>query len=264
MKILTCIKQVPAKDSRYRVNDEGAGILEEDLVFETNESDLYALEEALRLKEKFGGEVIVLSLGPDRVAKALLNALAMGADRAIHLKDKIFEGGDAWTTAQVIAASILEEKIDLILTGVQSEDMSYAQTGTILAQVLGWSCATIVVEININDEASKITLKRELESNVFERIELELPVVLTIQAGINQIRYATLRGIMKAKKKEYKVITSAQLDLGPEVLGEKAAKVRHYQLLPPKKKKKTIMLEGTPEETVRALMGKLTKETRVL
>jgi len=264
MKILTCIKQVPAKDSRYKVNDEATGILEEDLVFETNESDLYALEEALRLKEKFGGEVIVLSLGPDRVAKALLNALAMGADKAIHLKDKIFECGDAWTTAQVIAASIQDEKLDLILTGVQSEDMAYAQTGTILAQVLGWSSATIVVEININDEASQITLKRELESNVFERIELELPVVLTIQAGINQIRYATLRGVMQAKKKEYKVMTSAQLGLAPEVLGEKGARVKHHQLLLPKKKKKIIMLEGAPEETARALMVKLTKETRVL
>ena len=237
MRILTCIKQVPEKDSRYKVNEDGSWILEEDLVFETNESDLYALEEALRLKEKFGGEVVALSLGPERVAKALRNALAMGADRAIHLKDEVFGHGDAWTTAKSIAAAISGENFDLILTGVQSEDMVFAQTGTVLAQILGWACATIVMDVGINLEARSIQVKRELESNVFEYVQIPLPAVLTIQSGINEIRYATLRGIMQAKRKGFRVVTAAELGLTAEDVGEKAARVRHRRLLVPEKRR---------------------------
>jgi electron transfer flavoprotein beta subunit len=264
MRILTCLKQVPERDSRYKLNQDGSGVLEEDLVFETNESDLYALEEALRLKESLGGEVAALSLGPDRVSKVLRNALAMGADRAIHLKGKDFERGDAWVTAHAIAAAIALQDFDLVLTGVQSEDMAYAQTGAVLAQILGWSCATIVMEIAYGADTRGIQVKRELESNVFERIELPLPAVLTIQSGSHPIRYATLRGIMQAKKKEYRVLTPADLSLPVDTLGEAAVRVRHHRFLVPQKKKRTVMIEGGAEEAAQMLMDKLVNEVGVI
>ena len=264
MRILTCLKQVPERDSRYKLDQDGSRILEEDLVFETNESDLYALEEALRLKEGFGGEVAALSLGPHRVSKVLRNALAMGADRAIHLKGEEFERGDAWGTARAIAAAIASQDFDLVLTGVQSEDMAYAQTGAVLAQMLGWPCATIVMEIDFEADTRRVQVKRELESNVFERVELPLPAVLTIQSGSHPIRYATLRGIMQAKKKEYRVVTAADLGLPPETLGETAAKVRHHRLLVPEKRKQTVMIEGGAEEAARTLMDKLVNEVGVI
>lgn len=264
MRILTCLKQVPERDSRYKLNQDGSRVLEEDLVFETNESDLYALEEALRLKEGFGGEVAALSLGTDRVSKVLRNALAMGADRAIHLKGEDFGRGDAWGTAHAIASAIASEDFDLVLTGVQSEDMAFAQTGAVLAQILGWACATIVMEIGVEADTRTIQVKRELESNVFERVELPLPAVLTIQSGSHPIRYATLRGIMQAKKKEYRVLTAADLALPPEAVGETAAKVRHHRLLVPEKKKQTVMIEGGAEEAARTLMDKLVGEIGVI
>lgn len=264
MRILTCLKQVPERDSRYKLNQDGSRVLEEDLVFETNESDLYALEEALRLKEKFGGEVTALSLGPDRVSKVLRNALAMGADRAIHLKGEDLERGDAWVTARAIAAAIASQDFDLVLTGVQSEDMAFAQTGAVLAQLLGWPCATIVLEIALEAGTRRIQVKRELESNVFERVELPLPAVLTIQSGSHPIRYATLRGIMQAKKKECRVLTAADLGLPPETVGRTAAKVRHHRLLAPERKKKTVMIEGGAEEAARTLMDKLVNEVGVI
>ena len=264
MRILTCLKQVPERDSRYKLNQDGSRILQEDLVFETNESDLYALEEALRLKERFGGEVAALSLGPDRVSKVLLNALAMGADRAIHLKDQAFEHGDAWGAAQAIAAAVASRDYDLVLTGVQSEDMAFAQTGAVVAQILGWPCATIVMEIALEADTRKVQVKRELESNVFERVELPLPAVLTIQSGSHPIRYATLRGIMQAKRKEYRVLTASDLGLSAETLGEVAAKVTHHRLLAPERKKRTVMIDGGAEEAARTLMDKLVNEVGVL
>ncbi len=264
MRILTCLKQVPERDSRYRLNRDGSRVLEEDLVFETNESDLYALEEALRLKEKFGGEVAALSLGPDRVSKVLRNALAMGADRAIHLKGKELERGDAWGTAHAIAAAIAPEDFDLVLTGVQSEDMAFAQTGAVLSQILGWPCATIVLEIDFKEPTGTIQVKRELESNVFERVELPLPAVLTIQSGSHPIRYATLRGIMQAKRKEYRVLTASDLGLSAEAAGAVAAKVTHHRLLAPERKKQTVMIEGGAEEAARVLMDKLVNEIGVI
>ena len=264
MRILTCLKQVPERDSRYKLSPDGSRVLEEDLVFETNESDLHALEEALRLKEKFGGEVAALSLGPDRVSKVLRNALAMGADRAIHLKGAEFERGDAWSTARAIAAAIATEDFDLVLTGVQSEDMAFAQTGAVLSQILAWPCATIVLEIAFEADTRKVQVKRELESNVFERVELPLPAVLTVQSGSHPIRYATLRGIMQAKKKEYRVLTASDLGLTAETVGEVAAKVKHHRLLAPERKKQTVMIEGGAEEAARTLMDKLVNEIGVL
>ncbi len=264
MKILACIKQVPEKDSRYKITESGTAIVEEDLVFDTNESDLYALEEALRLKEKFGGEVVVLSLGGERVLKTLKSALAMGADRAIHITDPGFQGSDAFVCAKAIARAIRDQNFEVVFTGVQSEDMAYAQTGTILSEFLGWAHATIVIQLSIAEDGKSAKVKRELESNLFEWIEIPLPAVLTIQSGINQPRYATLKGIMQAKKKEIKTLSAQALGLGSEEIGRNGSLVDEQRLFFPEKKKRTVMIEGSPEEAARTLMEKLRKEAKVL
>ena len=264
MQILVCLKQVPDKDSRYKIDAAGTGILEEDLVFETNESDQYALEEALRLKEKFGGEVVLLSLGDDRVLKTIKNGLAMGADRALHLTGTEFYGSDAHVVATAIQRAIADQAFEVVLTGVQSEDLAFWQTGTILAALLGWSHATIVMEIAVNPDAKTVQVKRELESNLFEKVEIPLPAVLAIQSGINQPRYATLKGIMQAKKKEIKTLSSRDLRMESGEVGPAGSRVDHQKLSFPEKKKKTVLIEGEPEEAAKQLMEKLRKEARVL
>lgn len=264
MQILVCLKQVPDKDSRYKIDSAGTGIDEEDLVFETNGSDQYALEEGLRLKEKFGGEVVLLSLGGERVLKSIKNGLAMGADRALHLTGSEFQGSDASVVASAIRRAMATEAFDLVLTGVQSDDLGFGQTGTILAELLGWVHATIVVEIDIQPETRTVRVKRELESNLFEQVEIPLPAVLAIQSGINQPRYATLKGIMQAKKKEIKTLTPAILGMQPGDLGSTGSRVDHRRLFFPEKRKQTVMIEGEPEEAAKRLVEKLRKEARVL
>jgi len=264
MQILVCLKQVPEKDSRYKLNDTASGVLEQDLVFESNESDVYALEEALRLKEKLGGEVVVLSLGEERVVKTIKGGLAMGADRAIHLTDPGFHDSDASVIASVIARAIKDEKFDVIFTGVQSDDWAFAQTGTILAELLGWSHATIVMEVEVIEGGKTLRVKRELESNLFERVEIPIPAVLTIQSGINQPRYATLKGIMQAKKKEIRTRSAQDLGMTSRELGKTGSKVEHRKLFFPEKKKKTVLIDGTPEEAAKTLVEKLHKEAKVL
>jgi electron transfer flavoprotein beta subunit len=264
MQILVCLKQVPDKDSRYKIDASGRGVHEEDLVFETNESDHYALEEALRLKEKFGGEVVLLSLGDDRVLKAIKNGLAMGADRALHITGTDFHGSDAHVVATAIQRAIEGQVFDVVLTGVQSDDLAFGQTGTILAALLGWSHATIVMEIALNPEAKTVQVKRELESNLFEKVEIPLPAVLAIQSGINQPRYATLKGIMQAKKKDIKTLSSQDLRMKSDDVGPAGSRVDHQKLSFPEKKKKTVLIEGEPEEAAKQLMEKLRKEARVL
>ena len=264
MQILVCLKQVPDKDSRYKIDATRTGIHEEDLVFETNESDQYALEEGLRLKEKFGGEVVLLSLGDDRVLKTIKNGLAMGADRALHLTGMEFHGSDAHVVATAIQRAMKNQTFDAVLTGVQSDDLAFGQTGTILAELLGWTHATIVMEIAVNPDGKSVRLKRELESNLFEEVEIPMPAVLAIQSGINQPRYATLKGIMQAKKKEIQTLSPQDLGMQPADLGPAGSRVDHQKLIFPEKKKRTIVIEGEPEEAARQLMEKLRKEARVL
>jgi electron transfer flavoprotein beta subunit len=264
MQILVCLKQVPDKDSRYKIDSAGTGVLEEDLVFETNESDQYALEEGLRLKEKFGGEVVLLSLGDDRVLKTIKNGLAMGGDRALHLTGTEFHGSDAHVVATAIQRAMKDQAFDMVLTGVQSDDMAFGQTGTILAELLGWSHATIVMEIAVNPDGKSVRVKRELESNLFEEVEIPMPAVLAIQSGINQPRYATLKGIMQAKKKEIKTVSPQELGMQPADLGPAGSRVDHQKLFFPEKKKRTVLIEGEPEEAARKLMECLRKEARVL
>ncbi len=254
MNIIVCIKQVPAKDAPLSI--AGNWIRESDIGFEMNEPDSYALEEALRLKEKHGGEVIVLSMGPERVKQTIKEALAKGADRGIHIADDNFAQLDPLGSAKSIAAAIQQQKHDLVLTGLQSDDHGFGQTGVLLAGVLDVPHATIIMAIEV--EGQKMKLKRELEAGWFQHIECPLPAVLTIQSGINKVRYATLKGIMAAKKKE--ITTIARESLGVSV--EPTQRVEKIYV--PTKTKKTEFLTGTPKEVARKLVEKLKFEARVI
>jgi electron transfer flavoprotein beta subunit len=207
MNIIVCIKQVPAKDAPLAIN--GNWIKESDIGFEMNEPDSYALEEALRLKEKHGGEVIALSMGPERVKQTIKEALAKGADRGVHIADDNFAQLDPLSSATYLAAAIKKEKIDLVLTGLQSDDHGFGQTGVLLS-------------------------------------------------GINKVRYATLKGIMAAKKKEIATIT-------PESLGVTVQPTQKVEkIYVPTKTKKTEFLTGTPKEAAAKLVEKLKFEARVI
>src|SRR5712671_3201299 len=195
MKIAVCIKQVPTREWQPRLTEDKTWIREQDAAFEMNEPDAYALEEALRLKEKHGGEVVVCSAGPARVAQVIREALARGADRAIHVEDDGLAQADAFVVAEALASAMRDERFDIILTGLQSDDQGFAQTGVILAERLGLSHATIVMEVQApaagSAAAPLLRVKRELEGGWFQWVSMPLPAVLTIQSGINQLRYAT-------------------------------------------------------------------------
>src|SRR5512142_2809220 len=209
MKIIVCIKQVPARDSQLRVAPSGAWIQEADLSYEINEPDAYALEEGLQLKEKNGGEVVVLCAGPARAAQTIREALAKGADRAVHIEEEALDAFDPLGGARLLAAALKSESPDLVLTGLQSDDFGYGQTGVILAELLGLPHATIIMQVE--KQEGGIRVKRELEDGWFQHVEMPLPALLTIQSGINKLRYATLMGIKKAKTKEVKRLTPADL-----------------------------------------------------
>ena len=254
MNIMVCIKQVPAKDAPLAI--AGNWIKESDIGFEMNEPDSYALEEALRLKEKHGGEVIALSMGPERVKQTIKEALAKGADRGIHIADDQFAQLDPLGSARALAAAVQKEKVDLVLTGLQSDDHGFGQTGVLLAALLDRPHATIIMQIEV--QGGKMKLKRELEAGWFQWMECPLPAVLTIQSGINKVRYATLKGIMAAKKKE--ITTIARESLG--VAHETTEKIERIYV--PTKTKKTEFLTGTAKEVASKLVEKLKFEARVI
>src|ERR1700682_6164499 len=256
MKIIVSIKQVPVRDSQLRVDANGRWIQENDLSFEINEPDAYALEEALQLKEKHGGEVIALCAGPARASQTIREALAKGADRAIHIEDENLQSLDALGTARLLAKAVEAEKPDLILTGLQSDDLGYGQTGVVLAELLGLPHGTLIMAVEKLDDAIKV--KRELENGWVQNVELPLPAVLTIQSGINKLRYATLMGIKKAKTKEIKRLTPGELGAGS------ASTAVIERVYAPHRSKQTQILEGNAREAAAKLVEKLRFEVRVL
>lgn len=256
MKLIVAIKQVPARDSQLKLNPAAKWIDDSDLTFEINEPDAYALEEALQLKEKAGaGEVVALCLGPERAGSTIREALAKGADRAIHIVCEQPESLDPLAIAKLLAAAVRTEAPDLVVTGLQSDDLGSGQTGVILAELLGSVHATIIMEVL--PQAGAIRVKRELEDGWFQYIDMPLPAVLTIQSGANRLRYATLMGIKKAKSKEMRIIDSASL--GPSPV---AATIDRVYL--PDRQKQTQMIEGSAKEQAAKLVDKLKFEMRVL
>ena len=256
MKIIVSVKQVPARDSSLRVNSDGKWLDESDLTYEMNEPDAYALEEALQLKEKLGGEVVVLCAGPERAAQTIREALAKGADRAIHVQMKEIGALDALTTARFLAKAVEAEKPDFVLTGLQSDDLGYGQTGVIMAELLGYSHATIVMEVE--PEGDHVRVKRELEDGWFQNVLLPLPVVLTIQSGIKKLRYATLMGIKKAKTKEVKTVSATELGV------DMASGTVTERVYLPQRNKQTQTFTGEAKQIAHDLVEKLKFEARVI
>ena len=256
MKIIVAIKQVPTRDSQLRVDSSHRWIQEGDLTFEINEPDAYALEEALQLKEKHGGEVIALCLGPSRAAQTIREALAKGADRAIHIEEENINGIDTLGVATLLAAAVKAENPDLILTGLQSDDFGYGQTGVVLAELLGISHGTIIMQVEKQDGAVRV--KRELEDGWFQHMTLPTPALLTIQSGINKLRYATLMGIKKAKTKEIKKLAAS--DLG----GPGAAVAELDSVYAPHRTKQAVIFQGDAKVTAAQLVEKLKFEVRVI
>ncbi|MEO6802177.1 MAG: electron transfer flavoprotein subunit beta/FixA family protein [Granulicella sp.] len=253
MKILVAIKQVPERDAQIRIAADGKWIEEDDLSYTINEPDAYALEEALQLKEKNGGEVVVVCAGPERVTSTLRDALAKGADRAIHITADDLEQRDTLGVAQMLADAVKAEAPDLILSGLQSDDLGLGQTGVVMAELLGIPHATIIMQVEVT--ATGLKVKRELEDGWFQQVEMPLPALLTIQSGGNKLRYATLMGIKKAKSKEMKKVEASPA-------GTRSIELTRVYL--PEKQKKTEMLTGTPAEIAAKLVEKLKFEVRVL
>ncbi|MDA1184599.1 MAG: electron transfer flavoprotein subunit beta/FixA family protein [Acidobacteria bacterium] len=262
MKIAVCIKQVPTREWQPRLRDDRSWVRDEDASHEMNEPDAYALEEALRLREKHGGEVVVCSAGPARVQQVLREALARGADRALHVEDDSLVSADASIGAGALAGAMADEQFDLVLTGLQSDDQGHGQTGVVLAERLGIPHSTIIMEIQVQtsdgsatDGPARVRVKRELEGGWFQWLTMPLPALLTIQSGINQLRYATLKGIMAAKKKEIrKVALPAGMQPSQQILS----------LAVPTRSKQTQMIAGSPSDAARELVRRLRDEARAL
>ncbi len=260
MKTIICLKEVPSREAQYRPNAQESWIEESELGFEINECDEYALEEALKLKEQQGGEVTILTLGRDRAEKSMRKALAMGADRGILIRDQGKQGRAPHAVAAALAEVLKAEEYDLVLTGTQSDDHSYIQTGVILAELLGLPYATIVMKIEADRQQGKIKALREMESGWFQWVEMPLPALLSIQAGISQVRYVSLKGIMLARTKEIRKVELSDLNIDWDSIPD----LEILRIYFPDSGKKAEMLEGDPEKMAATLVQKLRKEARVL
>ena len=256
MKIVVAIKQVPARDSLLKVNPSGTWIEDADLAYEINEPDAYALEAGLQLKEKQGGEVVVLCTGPERAGQTIREALAKGADRAIHIETADQGVTDPLALGRILAKALEGEQPDLVLTGLQSDDLGFGQTGVIMAELMGLPHGTLIM--NIEPEAGGIRVKRELEDGWFQHVDMPLPALLTIQSGATKLRYATLMGIKKAKSKEVRKLAAAEL------IGASASSIRVERIYLPEKSKKSQIFEGPPKEAAAQLVEKLRFEARVI
>jgi electron transfer flavoprotein beta subunit len=254
MKILVCIKQVPDMESRFKADSSGAWYDEADLAWRMNEYDEYAVEQAVQLREQLGdaAEVTVLSIGPDRVGEAIKKALAMGCDRAAHIKDPAAATKDPWQIASVIAAYARDKGFDLIFTGMQSQDRGSAQVGVTVAELLGLPSTTTL--IGFAYDGGVVTAKRELEGGVKGMVKLKTPALVTCQMGLNVPRYPTLPNIMKAKKKDIQVIPVADL-----LSDEPLASTLSFKA--PDKKGSGLVLEGELGPMVDQLLGILRDKT---
>ncbi len=254
MKVMVCLKQVPHQDARLDVKADGSWIQEDNIKFEINSYDTYAVEEALRLKDKVGAEVVVVSIGPDRVTQALRTALGMGADRAIHVNDPAAIGADNLGTAKILAAIAKAENADMIFAGFMADDGNGASIPPMVAELLDIPSATGVLAMTA--EGDTIKAERELEGGALEVVEMPKPCLIAIQSGANQVRYASLKGIMQAKKKPVDVKSLADLGLAGTVGGanNKTAVKKIYM---PKKGDSAEILKGSTAEIVAQLVTKI-------
>lgn len=256
MNIIVCVKQVPdTAEAELRIDEGERGIRMEGLVLDINETDNYAIEEALLLKERLGGAVTVLTVGPDGAQAVLRKCLARGADRAVLLRDEAFEGSDAYAIAKIIRSAMKDTIFDLILTGAIASDDGYTAVGVLLAEMLGVPHATMVKKIEVLEGAVRVN--RELEGGLEEIVYVRLPAVLTIQTGINEPRYVSIMGIRRARNKPMDVLTLNELGLSKEEVGEAGSWVKVERMFVPPAEKEAIILSGGPDEIATQLADTL-------
>jgi electron transfer flavoprotein beta subunit len=262
MNILVFVKQVPDTETRIHLKD--GAIDTSSVKWIANPYDEFAIEEALRIRERLGqGKVTVVSLGPDRVKEAIKYALSLGADEGVHVKGDGVALSDPMAVAAVLAAAARKLGYDLILTGKQGLDHDWSQVGVILAEFLDLPHVSVVVNLEIEPASKRGKAKREVEGGV-EIVEFELPAVLTAQKGLNEPRYASLKGIMAVKKKVISEWTLADLGVDPASVGESAASVRFVDFALPPPRSAGKILEGEPQETARELVRLLREEAKVI
>lgn len=259
MKIGVLVKQVAGSESPLHIDSNAKWVDESSVDFTTNESDSYALEEALQIVERSNGdgEVVVISMGPaERTPKVIREALAKGGHRAIHIQEELPYETDSFLVASILAEALKDESFDLILSGLQSDDLGSGQTGVILGELFGMSTATLVMGVELQD--GKLRVKRELESGWFQWVTLPFPACITIQSGLNQPRYPSLKGIMGAKKKEIKAIAKADIIGGLKPLQEFSRLYMH------KAEKRTEMIEGSADEVAGKLADILKNQIKAI
>jgi len=251
MNIIVCVKHVPeTAEAEITIDKSGKRVNTEDFVFDINEWDDYALEEAVLLKEKLGGTVTAITVGPEDADSTLRKCLARGADKAIRLTDKAFEGSDAYAIAKILHKAIKDLPFDLVLTGAQAGDDGYAQVGAVLAELLGIPHATMVKKIEPKE--GFVRVNRELEGGLEQVMEIKLPAVLAVQTGINEPRYVSIMGIRKARKKELKVPSLGGLGLKEEEVGESGSWITVEKMfIPPVEKEAEILTGGLDEITTK-------------
>lgn len=265
MKIVALIKSVPDTEAKIKINADASGIDEQGIKYVMNPYDEFAVEQALLVKEKVGGDttVTVVALGPDRAVEALRTALAMGADDAIHVWDDAFAGGDPQTNARILSEVIGPLAPQLIFGGKQGIDYDAAQTLPALAEYLGLPQALIAVGFELSDDGSRATVTRRIEGGD-EVVELELPAVVSCEKGLNEPRYASLPGIMKAKKKEIKKVGLGDVSLDAGSVGAKGARSRVVKFHPLPERPAVKMIEGEPGEQAKELVRLLREEAKVV
>jgi len=264
VNIIVCLKQVPDTETQIKIAPDGKSIVTDDIKWIMNPYDEFGVEEALRIKEKFGGEVTVVSLGPKRVTETIRTALAMGADKGILITDDALEGSDSLAVAKALAAAIKDLEYDLIFTGQRGIDEDQGLVGPSLAEMLGIPHVSLVVKVEVAEDGKSVKVERPVEGQTLV-IESPLPALLTAQKGLNEPRYASLPGIMKAKKKPLEEKSLADLGLDPSEFGEGARKLKILEITPPPERKAGKIIEGeTPQEKAAELARLLHEEAKVI
>ena len=259
MKILVLVKQVPDTATQVKIAGGGTQIDTAGITWIVSPYDEFAVEEALRIKEKRGqGEVVAVSLGPDRAKEALRSALAMGCDRAIHVNDPALAAADTLTTARALAAVIRLEAPQLVLCGRQAIDDDMGAVGAQLAEVLGWPCASWIMEEAVDAGATSVRVGRQVEGGL-EIFELPLPAVLSAQKGLNEPRYPTLKGIMGAKKKEVKDVKAGDLGLSSTTPELSVTTLEALPARPPGR-----VIQGETKDAVKELVRALREDAKAI
>ena len=263
MNIAVCIKQVPASESKIKPAANGVEIDWEGLSYLVNPYDEFAVEEGLRIKERAGGGVVtVITAGPPKAAEALRTCLAVGADVAIHVNDPHLQGGDVHTTARVLAAVLKRAPYDLILFGKQAIDDDMGAVGIQVAERLGIPHVAVINALTLTGDG-KAVVHRQIEEAI-EVVETTLPALFTCQKGLNEPRYASLPGIMQAKKKPLTTLTIADLGLSADAVGLPGAKTVVTKVELPPARSAGILIEGDPATAARRLVQALRSDLRVI